>query len=228
MSNPSSSRPLTGHLPYSLSFCLFIAEPDEIPVSRRSLAQSVSATGPDYPNRTFPSGSARNGQLRYRSNSCSLSIRWTRRLRRRPFLPAALCLLFPNHSIGLTTKWLRILSIPPNDTYQSLSCQPNSSYQAVEIFVIRLAVFCILYSWRGFKKSMSSVSSFVTHCLTNSERARCVLFTLHIGDSNIWKFGDPGILIFGNFEIRHFEYLLIRRFGNLDVWKLQYLNNCRF
>lgn len=49
VSNPSSSRSLTGHLPRSLSFCPFIARTDRRDSSHRQIGGAVS-----FQNRTFP------------------------------------------------------------------------------------------------------------------------------------------------------------------------------
>lgn len=49
VSNPSSSRPLTGHLPRSLSFCPFVARADRRDSSHRQIGGAVS-----FQDRTFP------------------------------------------------------------------------------------------------------------------------------------------------------------------------------
>lgn len=49
VSNPSSSRSLTGHLPRSLSFCPFIARTDRRDSSHRQIGGAVS-----FQDRTFP------------------------------------------------------------------------------------------------------------------------------------------------------------------------------
>ena len=79
MSNPSSSRPLTGHLSRSLCFCLFVAGPDG-DSSQWQIAGTVSFHDRDRPSKSyvFPFGDLRvMADPRCRSNSCSLTTRST-------------------------------------------------------------------------------------------------------------------------------------------------------